>query len=179
VRIRLGHIAGGVDHAVQHTDHAQPPRCRIHSHPHGVEQVLRAVGVQRGGWPHGSGQDHRLVGVQHQAQKVSGFFQRIGAVGDDAGLNLRLRQPEGHAFGQLRPDREGHVLTVEIGHLLGVDLSQAAERRHALQQRVDPQNPGGVTRQTGVARRGARDRAPCSQHHNLRQGRARKRIGHV
>ncbi len=72
------------------THHQNTLRQRVIDHRHGVQQVLWTVGSQRGGWAHGAGQHHGLGGLQNQLQKPSGFFQCVGAVGDDKAANIAL-----------------------------------------------------------------------------------------
>jgi hypothetical protein len=81
-----------------------PLRARVACDGHRVQQVLRAIGNQRGSRAHRAGQHDGLGRGQQRLQEERGFLQRIGAMGDDDALDIGLRQVMADARGQLGPD---------------------------------------------------------------------------
>src|SRR5688572_17018165 len=54
----LGYIARAVNVVVDHDHRAATACVRVRGHGHGVVEIERPVGAQRGGRPHGAGENH-------------------------------------------------------------------------------------------------------------------------
>ena len=153
--------------AAQHRQHAWHRAAARQCH--GIEQVLRAVGLQGRGRPHGCSQQHRLERLQHAVQKVSRLFERVGAVRDDQAAHVGPLQVPLHGSGQRQPQRQRHVLAVQLGQLLAFDWP-AGQQRHCRDQGVDAQGGGTVADAVGGAVGRAGNRAAGAQDHHLALG---------
>ena len=153
VRVHLLHMLRAVDRPCAHGHHTTCLRGKHHGHR--VHEVLRAVGHQRRGGPHGTGQHHRFGGLQHGLQEKRGFFQGVGAMGDHHPLHLFIRQPVRHTAQQSRPHTKFHVLAVQLRDLLRLN-GQPAKTGHRRQQVLDAHLCSGVA--NVVARGGSRAR---------------------
>ncbi|MNT07710.1 hypothetical protein D3C72_1424250 [compost metagenome] len=102
----------------------------------GVVQVGGAFRAERRRGPHGANQHDRLVVADHQAQEISGFFKRVGAVRDDDAGHRGVLAKHVHALGQRAPHLVRHVLAANICDLLGADLGDARQLRHRRKQVV-------------------------------------------
>ncbi len=130
--VALGDVAAGVDLVVQHGQRALALGGRVGRDQHGVVQVERAIGAQRGARAHRAHHHHRLVALERQVQEVSGFLDGIGAVRNDDAVHVRLLEQFRYALGQLqqafviealRTDLE-NLLTLDVGHL-GISGTEA------------------------------------------------------
>ena len=165
VGVDLAHVVCAMHRARQHRHHAV--RTGVLRHAHGVEQVLRPVGLRTGGRAHGGRQHHRLGGCEHALQEPRGLFERVGAVGDDDARHLGARQVVGHALSQCQPHRMRHVLAVDLRHLFGFERP-AGERRDRRHQRGHADLRGGIADVVACARRRAGDGAAGAEDHNGR-----------
>ena len=165
IRVELAHIECAVNSTGQHGDDtARPGRaCDEQS----IEQVLRAVGLKRCGRAHRRDQHDRLGRRKHALQEIGGLLQRVGAVRDHDAANLRPRQVSIDRDHELAPDREAHVLAVDLRDLLDLDrrASRRGDRSHQLRR---PELCRVVSNVVGCARRGARDRAASAEHDDER-----------
>ncbi|MNR14370.1 hypothetical protein D3C85_1308430 [compost metagenome] len=130
----LGDIARRMNLLVQHHEHALPARFRACRHAHRVKQIQRTIGRERRGGAHCRRQHHRHRTPVRQVQEHRRFFKRVGAVRDDHARHIGLRNPVLHARGERRPQAEGHVLAVDLGHLLRLHTSHLAQRGHGLDE---------------------------------------------
>ena len=170
VAVGLAHVDAGPHTPVQHRDHAaQAQAGRCVRQPNGIAQVAWAVGVRGRGWAHGRGQHDGLAAVMEVMQQASGFFQRVGAVGDDDGFDRRILHGHVQRLGQGLPHGPGHVLAVDLRDLLRRqgDGRQLGHRRHELRHT----QLGGLVG-PGPSRVGARagDGAAGAQDQHVRHG---------
>ena len=126
VGVNFLHRVCGMDAASTHSQHAAGLRLACQSN--GIGQILRAIAQAGGGGAHGASQYNGLVlpasgiggAVQRQLQEKGGFFQRIGAVGDNYAAHIGLRQMLGALRGQLLPHGKVHVFAVNLCDLGGL-----------------------------------------------------------
>ena len=85
-----------------------------------------------------------LVGIDNSHQEIGRLLERVGAVRDDDAAHLRPRQVAANSFGEPAPDREVHVLAVDLGHLFALADELAVQRWQRGQQLLDRQHRRGV-----------------------------------
>ncbi len=165
--MRFEHLARAVDFAGADHQHAARSRCRRHGS--GIAQVLRPIGRQGGGGTHSAGQHNGFVYAlrcQHAMQKPSGFFQRIGTVGDDDAADCRIGQMLLTALRQRSPHGKVHVLTVNLRNLLQQPrLATIRRTRRTLPQRLHRQLGGGIAHVVASHRCRASNRPAGAQQH--------------
>jgi hypothetical protein len=89
--------------------------------------------------------DHdRLVRLDRQVEKERRFFQPVGTVGDDDTGKVGPLQELVDAPGQPDPLRWHDFSAGDVGELLGFDLGEPAQLRHALHDLVDRPGPGPI-----------------------------------
>ena len=98
-------------------------------------------------------------------QEIRRFFERVGAMGDDDAANLGPVQLRLHRTCQKLPSRKVHVLAVELGELMRLQLARC-QTRYCREQIFDPQLRGRIADAVGGALRRAGDRAAGSQDDN-------------
>jgi len=100
---------------------------------HAVVEIERTVAADRAERMHRADHHHRLVGLHPQVEKVSGLFERGGAVGDDRSGGFRLGQPLVDAFCQREQLFESMFAGTDVGDFqraeLGDRFSARADRR--------------------------------------------------
>ena len=104
------------------SDDPNPVSRWVCGHAQRIDHVLRPVGRQRGGRPHGTRQNHGLRRGEQLGKKKSGFFERISAVGDDDARYGLVRTGCQHSASKNEPGGMVHILAVHLRNLPGFDL---------------------------------------------------------
>jgi hypothetical protein len=82
-RIGLGDVARRIDLVVQHDQRALVARRRLGRDTHALEEVGGALVAHRARVAHRSHDDNRPGIADRQVKEERGFFERVGAAGDD------------------------------------------------------------------------------------------------
>ena len=130
----LGDVAGGVDLAVHGEHRTFALGLRIDGDADCVQQIARAVEVGFRGVALGADQDHGLVGIDGEVEPVGGFFQGVGAVGDDDAGHLGASQRGVDVARQRRPAHRVHVIRGDVGDVFHLDGGVLRDLRHGGQQ---------------------------------------------
>ena len=164
----LGHLACAVNLPRRHAEYARAGTL-IRGQGDGIQQVLRAIGRERRGRPHGAAQHHRLARCEQLLQKPRSFFQGIGAVRDHHTLHVRVCQMLFAVSRQPQPDAVRHVLAIDLGDLLchQTRCSHVPQRRNGGDQIIHADLPGGVAGIGSGHARGSGNRPTCSEQNNL------------
>jgi hypothetical protein len=165
--VGFGHFAREMHFVVGHHQHAPAGTRGMSGDGNGVIQIHRAVCTDRGCWPHGANEDHRLGRLDYEIQEKRGFLHRIGAVRDHGAGNVGTIDCCLHALGELEPGGVVHVLAADRRHLFDLELRQLREQGHGGNQgiggkrgRLVPASISGIL--------GARYRAACGKDADTR-----------
>ena len=85
-----------------------------------IGEIARPVGVARRRRTHRRRQHDRLGRSDDAGEEIGRLLERVGAVGDDDAAHLRPREMARDRLGEPAPDREVHVLAVDLRHLLAL-----------------------------------------------------------
>ena len=171
----LVRIAGALNLIIHGDQHAFALGILGGSHADGAEQVQRPIGRQRRARAHGADHGNRLVGVHGQAQKVGGFGQRIGAVGDNDAIHIGLLGQGRNALGQRQQVVVGKALGGNLEYLFTRDVGNIGQLRQPGQQLVHGHFGGRVGGAVGRRSTCTGNRPASGQHHHVGFGRLRCR----
>jgi hypothetical protein len=118
---------------------------------------------------HRADHDDRLGGVHGQGQEVGGFFQRVGAVGDDDAVHVRLLRQRGHALGERQQVVVGEAFGSDLEHLLAAHVGDLRKFGQAGDQLVDADLGGRVGGAVHGRGAGTGDGAAGGQDHHIGQ----------
>ena len=141
----FGHLGCGMNLSIHHREHTSLACLPIAGHLHCLKQVERTIRTQRCGRPHRTHQHHRPHVIDQQLQQPGRFLQCVGAMGDHHPGEIRITgERQTDALHQRAPVLKEQISTVNVGHLLNLNVGDVPQRRHGIQQVIPGQNPGGV-----------------------------------
>ena len=97
-----------------------------------VIQVEWTVCAHGRGRAHCADHHHRFVAFHRQVEEVSGFFHRVGTVGNDEAVGFIAVGV--NFFRQCQPDIIVHVLGADIHYLLAFNVRNVLQLRHRINQ---------------------------------------------
>ena len=170
IGVGLGDIARAVDFIVHHHQHTLAARHRRSCDSYRAQQIERPIGADRRCRALRTDDDHRLIVLHREMQKIRGLFECVGAVRDHHARNLLiLTEDRIDARREFQPDCRIHVLAADIRDLFDAHLCVVFDFRHRFDQLGAEDRPGFVFAECGARTAAAGDGAAGGQHHHQRQ----------